>query len=119
MALPGGNGASDKVLPIRSPVAAAKTEQPPQQMNNLLPAGAPRSDVVPEKIEQASGGEDRVARRTGAPSPADAPQAHPARHIGPQEPSEPVTCTLRHGRDAAQARGDDPPVIGGAFGSFG
>src|SRR5216683_3935515 len=116
MALPGGNGASYKLLPIRSPVAAAKAEQRPQQVGNLLPAGALRSDVVPKKIEQASGGEDRVARRTGAPGPANRPQAHPARHIRPQEPSEPVAGTLGQGRDAAQARGDDPPVTGGAFG---
>src|SRR5882762_5300629 len=100
MAPPGGNGASDKLLPIRSPVAAAKAEQRPQQVNNLLPAGAPRSDVVPKKFEQASGGEDRVAGRTGAPGPANPPQAHPARHIGPQEPSEPVARILGQGCDA-------------------
>src|ERR1700676_2510648 len=118
MALPGGNGASYKSLPIRSPVAAAaaKTEQRPQQAENLLPAGALRSDVVPKKIKQASGGEDRVARRTGAPGPANPPHAHPARHIGPQEPSEPVARKFGQGRDAAQARGNDPPVTGRTFG---
>src|SRR3984893_12965086 len=96
MALPGGNGASYKSLPIRTPVAAAaaKTEQRPQQAENLLPAGALRSDVVPKKIKQASRGEDRVARRAGAPRPPNPPHAHLARHIVPSGPSEPVARTF-------------------------